>query len=223
MIRFKNVFKSYKAGATRKYILRNATFELPWRNIAILGVNGAGKSTMVRMLAGAELPDKGEIQRDVSISWPLGFSGAFHGSLSGIENLRFVCRIYNKRMDDVIGFVEDFAGLGPYLEMPVKTYSSGMRARLAFALSMAVDFECYLIDEITAVGDATFQQRCVREFERKQESSRIILVSHSESTVRKYCDMGGVLYNSELTLYDEIDDAIKSYQEILRSIAAAKV
>ena len=216
MIRFRNVSKSYRAGATRKFIIRDASFTLPWRNIAILGVNGAGKSTLVRMIAGAELPDAGAIRRDVRVSWPLGFGGGFHGSLTGIENLRFICRIYNCRIDDVIAYVEDFAELGRYIHMPVKTYSSGMKARLAFAISMAVDFDCYLIDEITAVGDARFQERCAREFARKREKSRIVMVSHSESTVREYCDMGGVLRDGELDLYDDLDSAILAYEQALK-------
>ena len=217
MIRFRNVSKSYRAGQSRKHILRDATFTLPWRNLAILGVNGAGKSTLVRMLAGAELPDDGEIIRDVSVSWPLGFGGGFHASLSGIENLRFICRIYNRRIDDVVAYVEDFAELGRYLYMPVKTYSSGMKARLAFAVSMAIDFDCYLIDEITAVGDARFQERCAQEFARKRQDSRIVMVSHSESTVRKYCDMGGVLVDGRLELYDDLDSAILAYEQVLKT------
>lgn len=215
MIRFRNVSKSYRAGSSRKQILTDATFTLPWRNIAILGVNGAGKSTLIRMLAGAELPDEGEIRRDVSVSWPLGFDGGFHGSLSGLENLRFICRIYDRDMDEVAAYVAEFAELGRYLYMPIKTYSSGMRARLAFAISMAVDFECYLIDELTAVGDARFQERCAREFARKRKESKIIMVSHSESTVREYCDMGGVLVDGRLDLYDDLDSAILAYRQVL--------
>lgn len=218
MIRFRNVSKSYRAGTSRKQILTDATFTLPWRNIAILGVNGAGKSTLIRMLAGSELPDDGDIRRDVSVSWPLGFDGGFHGSLSGIENLRFICRIYDRDMEEVSNFVAEFAELGRYLYMPIKTYSSGMRARLAFALSMAIDFDCYLIDELTAVGDARFQERCAREFGRKREQSRIIMVSHSESTVREYCDMGGVLIDGRLDLYDDLDSAILAYREVLMTV-----
>ncbi len=218
MIRFRNVSKSYRAGTSHKQILTDATFTLPWRNIAILGVNGAGKSTLIRMLAGSELPDDGDIRRDVSVSWPLGFDGGFHGSLSGIENLRFICRIYDRDMEEVSNFVAEFAELGRYLYMPIKTYSSGMRARLAFALSMAIDFDCYLIDELTAVGDARFQERCAREFGRKREQSRIIMVSHSESTVREYCDMGGVLIDGRLDLYDDLDSAILAYREVLMTV-----
>ena len=217
MIRFNNVNKSYKAGNSRKQILRDATFTLPWRNVAILGVNGAGKSTLIRMLAGAELPDTGEVRRDVSVSWPLGFGGGFHGSLSGMENLRFIARIYNRRIDDVISYVEDFAELGRYLYMPIKTYSSGMKSRLAFAVSMAIDFDCYLIDEITSVGDARFQERCAQEFARKRQNSRIVMVSHAESTVREYCDTGGVLVDGRLDLYDDLDSAILAYDQVLKT------
>ena len=220
MIRFQNVYKSYKAGDTRKVILRNASFTLPWRNIGLLGVNGAGKSTLMRMLAGTELPDSGVIHRDVSVSWPLGFSGAFHGSLTGIENLRFICRIYDRPYDEIIEFIKEFTELGAYLGMPVKTYSSGMRSRLAFAVSMAVEFDCYLVDEITAVGDARFQERCSREFAKKRERSKVILISHADSTVREYCDMGGVLFGGALTLYDDVDEAIAAYNEHLRALPA---
>ena len=215
MIHFRDVNKSYKVGNSRKVILRNGNFTLPWRNIALLGVNGAGKSTLMRLLAGTELPDSGDIIRDVSVSWPLGFSGGFHGSLTGTENLRFICRIYNRSFSEVIEFVRDFTELGAYLDMPVKVYSSGMRSRLAFAISMAVEFDCYLVDEITAVGDARFQERCAREFEKKRATSKVILISHSDSTVREYCDMGCVLVNGRLISYDGIEEALSAYAELL--------
>ena len=215
MIRFRNVSKSYRAGTSHKQILTDATFTLPWRNIAILGVNGAGKSTLIRMLAGSELPDDGDIRRDVSVSWPLGFDGGFHGSLSGIENLRFICRIYDRDMEEVSNFVAEFAELGRYLYMPIKTYSSGMRARLAFALSMAIDFDTYLIDEIIAVGDASFKAKCHAAFRQRRARSRVIMVSHAMRIVRDYCDMGLVMHRGRLTLWEDVEDAIAAHQELI--------
>ena len=215
MIRLVEASKSYYAGSGRKIVLDEQTCTLPWRNIGLLGVNGAGKSTLIRLLSGTELPDSGEIRRDVTVSWPLGFSGAFHGSLTGEENLKFVCRIYSRPFKEVLDFVEDFAELGSYMRMPVKTYSSGMRSRLAFALSMAVDFDCYLVDEITAVGDSRFQERCAQAFAAKRSKSRIIMVSHSESTIQEYCDIGCVLANGRLTLYDDLGSAFAAYNKVL--------
>lgn len=213
MIRFRNVTKFYGAGGSRKYVLERASFTLPRRNIGILGLNGAGKSTLMRLIAGAELPDKGHIERFAKISWPLGFAGGVHSSLSGRENARFVARIYGESIERVDQFVEEFTMLGKYLDMPVGTYSSGMKSKLAFGISMAIDFECYLVDEITAVGDKTFQDKCRAAFAEKREKSKVIMVSHSESTIRSYCDYGAILADGKIVFFRDIEEAIATYNE----------
>jgi capsular polysaccharide transport system ATP-binding protein len=211
MIAFRNVSKFYNHSGGVKYILNKASFVLPERNIGILGMNGAGKSTLVRMIGGAEAPNKGRIDRFTRISWPLGFSGGTHLALSGSENIRFVARIYGEDPERVHRFVADFSELGKYLNMPVATYSSGMRAKLMFGLSMAIDFECYLIDEITAVGDQNFQQKCREVFSEKKKNSKVIIVSHNESTIRSYCDYGILLGDGKVRFYSDLNDAIRVY------------
>lgn len=218
MIVFENVTKRYKVKSGVKTILDGATFAIPrGKSLGILGVNGAGKSTFLRMISGNELPDRGRIIRDgVSISWPLGFAESFHGSLSGRQNLKFACRVYRRNVDLVTNYVEDFAELGPHLDMPVKTYSSGMKARLAFGLSMAFNFDVYLVDEITAVGDASFKTKSAKVFSEKLEKSDIIMVSHSMQTLRKYCSIGCVLSNGSVRFYDTIDEAIGAYADLTK-------
>jgi capsular polysaccharide transport system ATP-binding protein len=160
VIELRNLSKAYRIKGIRKQVLDRVTLHFPAdRNVAIMGPNGSGKSTLMRLLAGAEQPDEGEVIRKVSVSWPLGFSGGFNGSMTGIENIRFIARVYGADSEDVIDRVTDFAELGPSLRLPVKTYSSGMKARLAFGMSMAIDFQCYLIDEVIAVGDETFRRK----------------------------------------------------------------
>ncbi|MDE1231502.1 ABC transporter ATP-binding protein [Vibrio aestuarianus] len=181
------------------------------RNIGLLGVNGAGKSTLLRMIAGSEAPTTGVIKRNVKMSWPLGFSGGFNGSMTGAENLRFVSRIYGADIKQVTEFVKEFSELGDYLDMPIRSYSSGMKARLAFGLSMAIDFDCYLVDEITGVGDRRFQEKCRDAFKARSEKSSLIMVSHSMPTLKEHCDMGLVLSGGELTFYEDINDAIDNY------------
>jgi capsular polysaccharide transport system ATP-binding protein len=155
--------------------------------LGILGRNGAGKSTLIRIISGAEMPTTGTVTRTMKVSWPLAFSGGFHGGLSGLDNLRFICRIYGVDVQDKREFLEDFSELGKYLMEPVKTYSSGMRARLAFGISLAIDFDCYLIDEIVAVGDERFRAKCEVELFQKRRDKTYIIVSHSPTYMRKHC------------------------------------
>lgn len=212
MIELINVSKSYPTPKGFKQVLKPCNISFPQgRNIGLLGVNGAGKSTLLRMIAGSEQPTTGRILRNVKMSWPLGFAGGFNGSLTGAENLRFVCRIYGAPIKNVTQFVQEFSELGDYLDMPLKSYSSGMKARLAFGLSMALEFECYLVDEITGVGDRRFQEKCRDAFKARSEHSSMIMVSHSMPTLREHCDMGLVLEQGELTFYDNIEDAIQRY------------
>ena len=212
MINFVNVEKSYPLpGGGRKVILSRLDAVLPKRNIAILGANGAGKSTLLRLIAGAELPDVGKIERKVKVSFPLGFQGSFNGSLNGLENTRFVARIYNQDTERVVEYVKEFAELGGHFLAPVRTYSSGMRARLAFGVSLAIDFQCYLVDEITAVGDQRFKDRSKKAFVSKLEKANIIMVSHSMPTLREYCDTAIILRDGATLFFEDLEEAIKNH------------
>ncbi len=214
MIEFKNVSKAYALGSGKKVLLNNISFRFEQGvNIGILGINGAGKSTALKLIAGSEAPDKGSIIRSGTFSWPLGFSAGFQGSLSGEENLRFICRIYAANIRSVIKFVADFSELGDALYESVSTYSTGMRARLAFALSMAIQFDVYLVDEIMGVGDRLFQQKCRDAFVEKSKQSSIIMVSHNMNTIREYSDVVLVLSNGNVDIYEDIEEAIATYEK----------
>jgi capsular polysaccharide transport system ATP-binding protein len=214
MIEFQNVSKAYKLGSGKKILLNNISFCFEQGiNIGILGVNGAGKSTILRLIAGSEAPDKGRILRRGTFSWPLGFAAGFQGSLSGEENLRFICRIYAANITEVTKFVADFSELGDALYEPVFTYSTGMRARLAFALSMAIQFDVYLVDEIMGVGDRLFQEKCRHAFIEKSRSSSIIMVSHNMDTIRKYSDVVLLLADGDIHIYEDIEKAIATYEK----------
>ncbi|EFM95762.1 ABC transporter ATP-binding protein [Actinobacillus pleuropneumoniae] len=212
MISVKNVSKDYYTRSGKKTVLQDINFELKkGEKIGILGRNGAGKSTLIRLLSGVEPPTSGTIERNMSISWPLAFSGAFQGSLTGMDNLRFICRIYNADIEYVKAFTEEFSELGDYLYEPVKKYSSGMKARLAFALSLSVEFDCYLIDEVIAVGDSRFAAKCKYELFEKRKDRSIILVSHSPSAMKEYCDNAMVLNKGIMHKFENMDDAYKFY------------
>lgn len=213
MIELDRISKAYPARKGVNQVLDDISFTFPARtNIGILGRNGAGKSTLLRIIAGTEQPDSGTIKRRGVVSWPIGFSGGFAGSLTGEENCRFVARIYGADLDDVVGFSADFAELGDYFYMPVKTYSSGMRGRLAFGLSMAIDFDAYLVDEVTAVGDTRFQEKCRKAFEARSGHSSVIIVSHNLSTVRDYCQHCAVIKDGKMLYFDTIDEASAVYE-----------
>lgn len=217
MIQLDRVFKYYRTDGHTKIVLDHVstTFQ-SGRSYGLLGVNGAGKSTTMRLLAGTETPNSGNIRRSVRVSWPLGFSGGFHPQMTGRENVKFVARAYGEDVRRVLDFVEDFAELGDYIDVSVKAYSSGMTSRLAFGLSMAVEFECYLIDEITAVGDARFQAKCREAFKRRRENSDIIIASHSMETIKNYCDHGAVLVDGQILMFDSVDSAIEVYNRLNR-------
>ncbi len=215
MIELRHVCKSYPVGDRVNRVLDDITVTLPVdRNLGILGRNGQGKSTLLRIIAGILTPDSGEVVRDTRISWPIGFGGGFAGSLTGEENCRFVARIYDEDVAAVSRFALEFSELGSYFYMPVKTYSAGMRARLAFALSMAIDFEVYLIDEVTAVGDRPFQEKCKRAFAERRERATVFLVSHNMRTIRQYAQECGVLSNGKLTLYPSVEEAAAHYEAL---------
>lgn len=217
MIRFRNVSKHFKTQQHRKTILDRVSVEfLPGYSYGLLGVNGAGKSTTMCMIAGTILPNGGRIWKDLRVSWPLGFAGGFHPAMTGRENINFVARAYGEDPRRVANFVEDFAELGDYINAPVRTYSSGMGARLAFGLSMSIAFDCYLVDEITAVGDARFQKRCQIAFDNRRKNADIIMISHGMDTIKSYCDKGMLLVDGRVMVFDKVDDAIEAYYRLNR-------
>ncbi|CAJ0890497.1 Polysialic acid transport ATP-binding protein KpsT [freshwater sediment metagenome] len=215
MIALDDVYKYYRTHGHRKVVLDHVSLEFQaGRSYGVLGVNGAGKSTLMRILAGTELPNGGRVRRRARVSWPLGFSGGLHSRLTGRENARFVARVYGQDPRAVISFVEDFADIGAYMDVPIITYSSGMIARLAFGLSLAIDFDCYLIDETTAVGDARFAARCKEEFDRRRRKADVIMVSHALGTIRDYCDRGIVLAGGQMHIFRNLDEAIELYKKL---------
>ena len=214
MIRLLDVSKYYSTrfGSTKVFDHVNLRVE-PGERVGILGRNGAGKSTMIRLISGAERPTSGRVERNMTVSWPLAFGGAFQGTLTGIDNLRFICRIYGIDPEDKIPFVEDFSELGLYLREPVRSYSSGMRARLAFAISMVIEFECFLIDEIVAVGDARFHEKCNHELFVNRGDRAMIIVSHHADYIREHCSRAAVLSNGKLHHANSLDQAFEFYHQ----------
>lgn len=213
MIRLNNVVKSYPSWRGRKTVIKGITADfLPGRNTAIMGSNGAGKSTLMRLLSGAEMPDSGTVERSSRVSWPLGFNGGLHGSLTGRENLAFVSRIYGRNYSELLDFVEDFAEIGNAMKQPVKTYSSGMKARVAFGISMAIQFDYYLIDEVIAVGDPSFKRKSKLVLTERLKNATVLLISHSASIMKEYCQHGIVLENGRLLEFSSLNKAIKYYE-----------
>jgi len=221
VIALDGVAKAYPTAAGRRIVLDDATVSFAaGHNFGILGANGAGKSTLIRLLAGCEMPDRGTIRRHVRVSFPLGFGGTFHGALSGRENVAFIARIYGAGVKRTIGFVEEFAELGEYFDMPVNTYSAGMRARLAFGACLAIDFDVYLIDEVTEIGDERFRRKCAAVFRDRLRQSDIILATHNNQTIRRYCDRGAILAGGRLQLFDDIASALERYRRLIAEPAA---
>lgn len=214
MISIEHVTKRYSTRHGEVTVLDDVNLTIrPGEKVGILGRNGAGKSTLIRLISGAERPTSGVIRRDMSVSWPLAFGGAFQGTLTGLDNVRFICRVYGAAVEDKIDAVEEFSELGRYLREPVKTYSSGMRARLAFAISMAVEFDCFLIDEIVSVGDARFIDKCQHELFEKRKDRAMIIVSHQERYVREHCEHAAVLVDGKLRSFSQVEDAFAFYEE----------
>jgi len=215
MIHCRDLHMEYRSGSVSKHVLKGVDFTIyPKDRIGLLGRNGAGKSTLIRLIGGVEVPTEGKVQRKMTCSWPLGFSGGFQGSLTGYDNARFIARIYDKPYAEMRDFIEDFTELGTNLRMPVKVYSSGMRARLAFALSLAIEFECYLIDEVIMVGDKDFQDKCKKEFFEKRTDRALLLASHSIDMVRQYCTRAIVLHDGKARLHDDVAEAIATYERL---------
>ena len=218
MITLKNVTKFFRTKHGRKYILRDVTMTIPsGKNIGILGRNGAGKSTLMRMLGQIEFPNSGTITSPDTFSWPLGLSGGFVGNMTGLANAKFVCKLYGKTREEtreIIEFVREFSELKDYFDMPIKTYSSGMKSRLSFGLSLAFDFDYMIIDETLSVGDARFRKKSKEALMKKIETCNVLLVSHNMNTLRDLCDVGIVVNNGNIRYHDTVDDAINEYEEI---------
>ena len=215
-ISIENIYKSYPIhhGRDTRLILEDINFTVkPSERLGIMGANGAGKSTLIQLVSGSLLPDHGVIRRNMSISWPLAFGGAFQGSLTGRDNAKLLARVYNVDIKKTIEFVETFGEFGIYFDEPVKSYSTGMNSRLGFALSMAIDFDCFLVDEIISVGDQRFNKKCELELERRAEKA-MIMVSHHTDLIRKNCTHAGFLHQGKLHIFDQVEEAIYAYEHL---------
>ncbi len=218
MIQLENLTKYYATPKGRRYVFRDVNYTFPEQgNIGVLGYNGAGKSTLMRLIGGTDFANAGRVRKDCRISWPIGLGSGFQGSLTGRENVKFVSRVYGDSAAlrrQRIEYVADFAEIGTYFDMPVNTYSSGMRSRLSFGLSMAFEFDVYLVDEVIAVGDKRFKEKSQEAFRQKQEKARLITVSHDLSLLKSLCNVGIVLNKGEFQSFESIDDAITAYQQL---------
>lgn len=212
MIKLHNVVKYYRTRHGVNKVINGISLTIKrGEKVGILGRNGAGKSTLIRLISGAERPSQGKIESGMSVSWPLAFGGAFQPTLTGLDNLKFICRVYGVTFEDKVPFINDFTELGKYLREPVRSYSSGMRARLAFGISLAVEFDCFLIDEIISVGDARFHSKCNHELFEKRCDRAFIIVSHEVHNVREHCNRAFVLYNGKLIDFSDVNQAIEFY------------
>lgn len=218
MLRFENLSKSFWNRGVRKQVIDTLNLTLPTgKSLGLIGRNGAGKSTLLDIIAGVQPPDTGRVVTDGTISWPVGFGASLHPQMTGRQNLRFVARIYGVDTDGLLDFVLEFSELGAQIDNPVRTYSSGMRARLLFGLSMGIKFDTYLVDEITAVGDASFSKKSQAVFLDRVADASAIMVSHQMRKLKSFCDAGIVLSNGKLEYFDDLDDAIARHEEILRT------
>lgn len=215
-IMLNNIYKSYPIhhGRHERLILDSISFTVsPGDKLGIMGPNGAGKSTLIQLVSGALLPDKGTIDRKMSISWPLAFGGAFQGSLTGRDNAKLLARVYNTNVEKTVEFVESFGEFGIYFDEPVKSYSTGMNSRLGFALSMAIDFDCFLVDEVISVGDQRFNKKCETELEQRSNKS-MIMVSHHVDLIRNNCTKAAFLHQGKLHIFEQVEDAIYAYEHL---------
>lgn len=222
MIKIEGLNKIFTMRGRHKVVADNITAMFPSKtSIALLGRNGAGKSSLLKMIAGTLQPDSGRIISTGSISWPVGFAGSFHPDLTGIQNVRFIARIYGVDTDELIASVRGFANLGQHFNMPVRSYSSGMRSRLAFGVSMGIDFDTYLVDEVTSVGDAAFKDKSMRVFKERMQDRAAIVVSHSMPMIKQMCQHGAVIENGKMTYYDDIDTAVEHHLEVVKAARQA--
>lgn len=215
MIILDRVSKSYEGQSGVNEVLQDVTFTINrGDSIGICGANGTGKSTLMKLLSGVERPTSGTVTRKMSVSWPIGLSQAFQSSLTGADNARFIARIYGKDERQLLDFVDDFAQLGRYMHEPIRVYSAGMSARLAFGVSLAIRFDCYLVDEITGVGDERFRARSEEALQERKREGTLIMVSHDSNTLLRYCDKGAVVYAGGVTLYDTIREAVDVHHRL---------
>lgn len=218
MIRLENLTKSFQTPWGRKTVINNCSFTFPSGvSVALLARNGAGKSTLMGMIGGTILPTSGRIVKTGTVSWPVGFRGSFHKEMTGAQNVRFVARIYGVDTEELVGFVEDFAELGAHFHAPVRSYSSGMISRMAFGVSIGIPFDTYLVDEVTAVGDANFKRKSRMVFLERMKSAGALVVTHSMGQVRKMCQAGAVLENGKIRYYEDIEEAIARHQRNMGS------
>lgn len=213
MIVLRDLVKDYplRGGGVKRVLDGISATIAPGEKLAVLGRNGAGKSTLIKLIGGVERPSSGEVIRSMSLSWPIGFQGAFHHHLTGYDNVQFIARIYGHPLDRVLAFTEDFAELGRYLHMPLETYSTGMRARLAFGLSLAIDFDCYMIDEVILVGDQRFHRKCQKELFDRRSGRALILASHAPDIIRNFCTHALVLKEGRGKLFSDVERALHIY------------
>ena len=218
MIRLQNLSKTYATKGHKTKVADDITMTLPGQTaIALLGRNGAGKSSLLRMIAGTMAPDRGRVITRGTVSWPIGFAGSFHGDLSGAQNTRFVARIYGVDTDALLDAVQSFADLGAHFHLPVKTYSAGMKARLAFGVSMGVPFDTYLVDEVTSVGDANFREKSAALFRERMAHSGAIVVSHGLELVQQICDHAMVLHKGKLSYHKNVAEGIAHHRALIRA------
>lgn len=214
MIRFENLTKSFRVAGQRRIVIDDLTLTLPsGKSLALLGRNGAGKSTLMQIIAGNMHADRGRVISDGTISWPVGFAGSFHPELTGAQNTRFIARVYGVDTAELTDFVRGFADLGPHFNMPVRTYSSGMRSRFTFGLSMGIEFDTYLVDEVTAAGDAAFRNKSKQLFAARMQRSGAIMVNHNLGELREYCDAALVLEHGHLRYFRDLDEAIALHHD----------
>ena len=217
MIVADDLYKRYRTPTGMgKWVLQGLTFTIPPKtNVGIIGGNGAGKSTLLRILGGVDYPSKGRVERNCRMSWPMGYAGGMQGSLTGRQNARFVCRLHG-HVDDIkdrVAFIEGFAEIGAAFDEPVRNYSSGMKSRLNFAMSLAFDFDVYISDEVTAAGDARMRQKAADAFKNLAQRSGLLMAAHSESTLKQFCQSGIFLNDGRAHWFDDIDEALKAYKD----------
>ncbi len=221
MIELRNLTKSYPTRHGRKYVFRDLSFKLPTGSgVGLIGRNGAGKTTLLNLLGGLDAPDHGEVITDQSISWPVGLNGGFQTTLSARDNVRFVCRVFGAtgaEMREKMEYVESFAEIGDYFDLPMRTYSPGMRSRVAFGLSMAFDFDYYLIDEVMAVGDPIFRKKAAQVFREKLAHAGVILVSNTHKDIKELCSTVVFIHNGQASVYDDVDEGLAAFQELLKA------
>ncbi|AMC36362.1 ABC transporter ATP-binding protein [Janthinobacterium sp. B9-8] len=220
MIIARDVHKRYLTDhGPGKWVLQGVNFTIPPKlNVGLIGANGAGKSTLLQIVAGVDHPNKGSVERQCKVSWPMGFGGGLQGSLTGRQNSKFVCRIHGHEDDipDRLAFIQDFAEIGDAFDHPVKSYSSGMKARLQFAMSLAFDFDVYISDEVTSVGDAAFRDKAAAAFKNLADKAGLIMVAHGETTLKQFCSAGIWIHDGKAHWFDQIDDALKAYKDTLK-------